>query len=379
MDEREARLGLSCVVEPGTAKVAAAIAEYGAGEVWQGLLRLGGRNTLGMRAREFRPEPVLARAAALEARFVIPGDPEWPPQLAELDGCEPVNGLSGVPCGLWLQGAGDLAELAGRSVAVVGSRACTSYGETVATELAADLGDAGFSVVSGGAFGIDAAAHRGSLVSRTPGVAILAAGLDQAYPAAHRPLFDRIAERGVLVSELPPGEHPTRVRFLGRNRLIAALTQATVLVEAAVRSGGRNTVTWATSLRRVVAAVPGPVTSALSFTPHRLIREAEAVLVTTAGEILELVSPLGRPAARPPSEHRPTDDLGPDELRVYEAVPARGSLTAGELSLRSGVVLASCLLILDELEGRGMVLQNDRLEWRLPPRRRPAEPLPFDT
>ncbi|MDQ7993584.1 MAG: DNA-processing protein DprA [Propionicimonas sp.] len=371
MSEREARLALGCVVEPGTPQVAEAVAEFGAEAVWESLLARGSQTVLARRAREFRAGPVAEAAAAAGARFVVPGDAEWPAGLGALDGCEPVNEMSGAPLGLWVRGGGDLAGLAARSVAIVGSRACTSYGETVATELAAELGEAGWSVVSGGAFGIDAAAHRGCLASRTPTVVVLAGGVDTAYPPAHAPLFERIAEQGVVVSELAPGQHPTRLRFLGRNRLIAALSQGTLLVEAAVRSGARNTVTWASSLGRVVMAVPGPVTSALSFTPHRLIRESEAVLVARAGEVLELLGPLGTRSVRPPVVRRPTDDLGPDELRVFEAVPARGSLSAGELSLRSGVALAGCLGILDRLADLGFVVQDARWEWRLPPRPRP--------
>lgn len=373
MDEREARLGLNCVVEPGTREVAEAVATFGVEEVWKLLLTLDGDHPLGLRARRFTPGPVLAAAASLGARFLIPSDPEWPAQLADLDHCEPVNELNGTPFGLWVRGGGDLASLARRCVAVVGSRASSSYGETVAADLAGDLAAAGCSVVSGGAFGIDAAGHRGCLAAGSPTIAVLAGGVDHAYPAAHRQLFDRIAEDGVLVSELPPGQHPTRLRFLGRNRLIAAVSQGTVLVEAAARSGGRNTVTWANCLRRVVMAVPGPVTSALSHTPHRLIREGEAVLVTRAADVLELLGPLGRGSPRPPSEHRATDDLGRDELRVYEAIPARGSLSAGEVSLRSGVQLALCLAILDDLAERGLVAQSESYEWRLPPgRRRPG-------
>lgn len=377
MEEREARLGLSCVVEGGTAKVAAAVAEFGAEDVWRSLSGPGGDGPLARRARAFRPEPVIAGAARAGIRFVVPGDPEWPRQLADLDGCEPVNEMSGMPLGLWLRGGGNLADLLRSAVSVVGSRACTPYGETVATELGAELGEAGYTVVSGGAFGIDAAAHRGGLASRTPTVVVLAGGVDEPYPAAHRPLFDRIAERGAVVSELPPGQRPTRMRFLSRNRMIAAMSQGTVLVEAAVRSGGRNTVTWANCLRRVVMAVPGPVTSAMSYTPHRLVREAEAVLVTRAADVLELVSPLGRATPRPASERRPTDDLTPDELRVYEAIPARGGLTAGELSLRSGVALASCLAILDVLAERGLVVPDDQWQWRLPPKPRGAPTLPL--
>ncbi|MCW5952878.1 MAG: DNA-processing protein DprA, partial [Propionibacteriaceae bacterium] len=279
------------------------------------------------------------------------------------------------PLGLWVRGGGDLAALARRSAAIVGARACSAYGETISGELAAELGRSGVSTVSGGAFGIDAAAHRGCLASRSATVAVLACGLDHSYPPAHRPLFDRIAEDGVLVSEFAPGAHPTRVRFLGRNRLIAAMTQVTVIVEAAVRSGARNTVTWANCLNRVVAAVPGSIYSAQSYTPHRLVREAEAVLVTNAAEVLELLAPLGRGAPRATSERRVTDDFSPEQLAVFEAVPSRGGLSVEELSLRSGVALAQCLGILDELAEQGVVEQDEGWQWRLPRRRRAQTPL----
>ncbi|HRA75350.1 MAG TPA: DNA-processing protein DprA [Propionicimonas sp.] len=373
--EREARLALNSVVEGATGAVSAAVAEYGAEAVWAGLAARDRRGPLAERARTFRSEPVLERADRLGLRFVVPGDSQWPIPLGDLEGCEAVNQMTGMPFGLWVSGGGDLAALAARSVAVVGSRACSSYGETVATDLAADLSEAGYAVVSGGAFGIDAAAHRGALAGRTPTVVVLPGGLDQAYPPAHRPLFDRIADRGVLVSELPSGQHPTRMRFLSRNRLIAALSPGTVLVEAAVRSGARNTVTWATALRRVVMAVPGPVTSATSYTPHRLIREAEAVLVASAGDVLELLGELGRTEVRPASTHRPTDDLDPTELRVFEAVPARGGLSAAELGLRAGVELPVCLAALDSLADQGFVVQDAQWSWRLAPRRN-VEPLP---
>lgn len=378
MSERESRLALSCVVEPATPAVAEAIEEFGADAVWQSLKR-GGASPVARRARAFQPEAVQAAAEASGIRFIVPDDPEWPPRLTDLVGCEAVNDMTGPPVGLWVRGSGSLSQLVARSVSVVGSRACSPYGETVATDLAAELGEAGHAVVSGGAFGIDAAAHRGCLASRTPTVVVLSGGLDRAYPPAHRPLFDRAAERGVLVSELPPGQHPTRSRFLSRNRLIAGLSVGTVLVEAAVRSGARNTVTWANCLRRVVMAVPGPVTSAMSFTPHRLIREAEAVLVTQATDVLELVGTLGRGAARPASPHRRTDELAPDELRVFEAVPARGARSAAELSLASGVGLAACLAILDGLVDRGFLVQDDQWDWRLPPRGRATPTLPFDS
>lgn len=375
MSERAARLALNCVVEPATTAVTEQVARSGAEQVWDELRRGSGRETVTRRAREFRSESVIARAEAAGMRFVIPGDPEWPLGLADLEGCEPVNDLSGPPLGLWVRGGGELAALARRSAAIVGARACSSYGETIASELAAELGRSGVATVSGGAYGIDAAAHRGCLASRSPTVAVLACGLDHAYPPAHRSLFERIAEDGVLVSEFAPGAHPTRVRFLGRNRLIAAMTQITVIVEAAVRSGARNTVTWANCLNRVVAAVPGSIYSAQSYTPHRLIREAEAVLVSNAAEVLELLAPLGRGAPRAKSEHRVTDDFSPEQLAVFEAVPSRGGLSVEELSLRSGVPLAHCLGILDELAEQGVVEQDESWQWRLPRRRRAQTPL----
>lgn len=375
MSERAARLALSCVVEPANPKATELVARLGAEQLWDELCRGAGSEPLARRVREFRIEPVLAQAEAAGMRFVIPGDPEWPPGVSDLAGCEPVNDLSGAPLGLWVRGGGELAGLARRSAAIVGSRACSSYGETAASELAADLGRHGVVTVSGGAYGVDAAAHRGCLAGRTPTVAVLACGLDRSYPPAHRSLFDRIAEDGVLISEFPPGAHPTRVRFLGRNRLIAAITQVTVIVEAAVRSGARNTVTWANCLNRVVAALPGSIYSAQSYTPHRLIRDSEAVLVTSGAEVLELLAPLGRGAPRQRPERRPTDELSPEQLAVFEAVPARGGLTVEELSLRSGVPLAQCLGVLDELAEQGVVEQDENWQWRLPRRRRAQTPL----
>ena len=368
MDERLARMCLAAVVEPGHPAAAEAAATYGAEQLWASLLRAGADSPLAQRARRLDPVGLATRTKAEGLRFVVPGDPDWPPALSDLAGCEPVNRLSGEPLGLWLAGGGDLAPLASAAVAIVGSRASTAYGDTVAADLAAELSEAGRSVVSGGAYGIDAAAHRGCLSGRTPTICVLAGGLDQPYPGGHRPLFERIAAQGVLVSELAPGEHPTRVRFLARNRLIAALAAGTVLVEAAARSGARNTVTWANALRRVVMAVPGPVTSATSVTPHRLVREAEAVLVTGAPDVLELLSPLGRANPRAAGERRPTDGLAADELRLFESVPGRGGLPAGELALRAGLTVPHCLALLDQLAERGHLTQNLAGEWQLPPR-----------
>jgi DNA processing protein len=368
MDERTARMCLAAVIEPGHSLVSAAVGEFGAEAVWAGLATRGGAGPLERRAQTVDPRMLATRTRDSGQRFVIPGDEEWPLGIADLSGCEQVQQLSGEPLGLWVMGGGHLGELTAKAVALVGSRASTAYGDLVASEFAAELSEAGRTVVSGGAYGIDAAAHRGALAGRTPSVAVLAGGLDKPYPAGHAKLFDRLAKAGVLVGELAPGEHPTRVRFLARNRLIAAMTGGTVMVEAAVRSGARNTLTWANALRRVVMAVPGPVTSATSVTPHRLIREAEATLVSSGAEVLELLSPLGVGAPRSRGEHRPTDDLAPDELRLFEVVPSRGGCSAGELAVRAGLAMPTCLALLNRLAERDFIAQDDSGHWRLPQR-----------
>ncbi|MDR1236835.1 MAG: DNA-protecting protein DprA, partial [Propionibacteriaceae bacterium] len=363
MDEYSARMALACVVEPATTEIAQAVVDYGPVMVWETLLASQG--ALARKAAALDLDRVRGIAERAGIRFNVPGCAEWVDALADLHRGEPVNQLSGVPFGLWLKGAGDLAELCGRSVSMVGSRAASAYGEHAASSLAADLGEGGVCVVSGGAYGIDAAAHRGCLSSRTPTVAVLAGGLDMSYPSSHEPLFRQIAESGVLVSELPPGEHPTRVRFLGRNRVIAALTQGTVIVEAAVRSGARNTLAWANSISRITMAVPGPVTNSRSFGPHQAIRNAEAVLVTNSGEVRELIGPLSRSAPTPKAEWRFTDGLSPAELRLYESIPGRGSRSVDELSLKAELPLGQCLGLLNQLADQGLVWQNPKREWQI--------------
>jgi DNA processing protein len=249
----------------------------------------------------------------LDARYLCPGDPEWP------DGLED---LSAAPFGLWVRGAGDLAALTEESVAIVGARAATAYGEHVAGELAVGCAVAGWTVVSGGAYGIDATAHRGALAADRPTICVLAGGADRLYPAGHAPMLRRILERGCLVSESAPGCAPNKSRFLVRNRLIAALTCGTVVVEAAVRSGSLNTARWARDLDRVVMGVPGPVTSAASAGVHELLRSETALLVTAADEVVEHLSPIGTGlAARREEEARPRDRLGPRARQVLDAVP----------------------------------------------------------
>jgi len=363
--EREARLALSCVVEPGNLRIGPIVAHRGAVDVWESLRRSGADNAWARRARALDLRPVRLLAQRHGLRFIVPGTAEWPARLADLATAETVQDAGGEPLGLWVKGNAQLDALASSSVAVVGSRASSAYGDRVAADLGAGLAASGLTVVSGGAFGIDAAAHRGALSEGGPSVAVLACGLDAAYPRAHEGLLAAIAESGLLVSEAPPGERPTRRRFLPRNRLIAALTVGTVIVEAAVRSGARNTVTWAGACRRVVMAVPGPVTSVTSWTPHRLIREGEAALVTSVEDVRELVRPAGECLTGRPRQERLLDTLAPRLQAVYEALPSRGTRAAGDLALRAGLAVPACLGALQELAEAGLARASDDGGWRL--------------
>jgi len=316
----------------------------------------GLRSETAERLAVLQPERILHQAHRQGIRFLVPGDAEWPEGVAELATVEPLHGLTGAPLGLWVRGSLDLASTCRGATAVVGSRSATTYGAEVAGELAAGLAGAGVTVVSGAAFGIDQAAHRGALAARGATVAVLACGVDRAYPAAHRGLLELIGEVGAVVSELPPGCAPTRVRFLSRNRLIAAMATGTVVVEAAVRSGALNTANWAARLGRPVMGVPGPVTSAPSEGVHELIRARDAMLVTRADEVLELVGHMGEFAADP---QRPTsclDGLAANELRVYDAFPARGARTVEQLAVASGLPPTRLLGPLSMLEIAGLVV-----------------------
>jgi DNA processing protein len=310
------------------------------------------------------PERVLGEADDLGIRFVAPGDAEWPAGMADLATVEPLNQLSGEPLGLWVKGPLDLGSACRGAVAVVGSRSATTYGTEVARDVAAHLGGQGVAVVSGAAFGIDQAAHRGALAAGGPTVAVLACGVDRAYPAAHRALLDHLAQVGAVVSELRPGCAPTRVRFLSRNRLIAALTSGTVVVEAAIRSGALNTANWAGRLNRTLMGVPGPVTSAPSEGVHELIREGRASLVTRGEHVLELVSPAGEHLHRAPrAEPTARDLLELAEQRVLEAVPLRRPAPVTAIARTAGMATSTVLATLIRLEDLGWV-DRDADRWR---------------
>ncbi|HSL09555.1 MAG TPA: DNA-processing protein DprA, partial [Pseudonocardiaceae bacterium] len=296
--------------------------------------------------------------AALGGRLVVPEDDEWPTEAFTCFDTPMARADERwrAPVALWVRGAGRLDELAERAVAVVGARAATGYGEHVAAAFGYGLAEGGVVVVSGAAFGIDGAAHRGALAAEGRTVAVQACGLDRAYPAGHQRLLDRVAERAAVVSEYPPGVRPARYRFLVRNRLIAALAAGTVVVEAGVRSGARRTATAAAVLGRVVMAVPGPITSALSVGCHLLVRDEQAVLVTRVAEVIEAVGRIGTDLAPPlNTPHRRTDGLSPELLAVYDALPARACRHPEQLVRDSGVPLHRVRSALPLLELKGLV------------------------
>jgi DNA processing protein len=257
-----------------------------------------------------------------------------------------------------VRGAWALTEACERAVAVVGARACTAYGDHVAVDLGYGLAERGWTVVSGGAFGIDHAAHRGALAADGRTVAVLACGIDRPYPQSHIGLFDRIAETGLLISEWPPGSDPHGFRFLVRNRLIAAITQGTVMVEAHARSGSRNTLNRARALNRMCLAVPGPVTAAASVGCHEAIREG-ATLVASVAQVVDAVGRIGADLA-PPARAEPVarDALDPTQARVLDGVRPRKILTAEQIAAAVGVAERDARRSLPALAVAGFVVQT---------------------
>ncbi|WP_248960572.1 DNA-processing protein DprA [Sphaerisporangium perillae] len=375
---RLARVTLMRVADAGDGVMGRLVTEYGPegalGQVRRGRLDPGfveelsskknrapdlDRRLSAWRARLPGADPVadLTEGERMRARLIVPGDLEWPTQLDDLGPDRPL--------GLWLHGDADLRFSCLRSVAVVGSRAATPYGGHVAAEFGAGLAEGGWTVISGGAYGVDAAAHRGALAGSAPTIAVLACGIDIAYPAGNHDLFAAIRRNGVIVSECPLAVRPTRPRFLVRNRVIAALSRGTVVVEAALRSGALNTASHAVALRRHLAAVPGPVTSENSAGCHRLIRRAEAVCVTSVRDVIELVGAMGDDLApEPRGPVLPRDALDDETRSVLEAVPARIGTGPATIAVAAGVDLMTVLRCLGALAAAGYVERVDR-GWRL--------------
>ena len=368
-DERLAVAYLSRVAEPPCPEVAGLVRRVGPVEA-AARIKLGHVDADLARRTEARRE-IDSAAKDLEllsrrgGRLVVADDEEWP--LLSFTGFAGVDHRqrpqAHPPLALWVVGSARLDDMAQRAVAIVGTRACTRYGEHVAAELAAGLVERDVTVVSGGAYGIDGAAHRATLAADGFTVAVLAGGIDIPYPSGHATLLHRIGQEGLLVSEYPPGVRPARHRFLTRNRLVAALSGATVVVEAGARSGAANTAAWARGLGRPVCAVPGPITSAASVGCHALLRDG-ANLVTRAADVVELIGRIGELA---PDEERPDsllDGLGEAEQRVYDALPARGRRTVDQIAVASGLPPMQVLGPLSMLEVCGLVNRVDGY-WKL--------------
>ncbi|HEV7212540.1 MAG TPA: DNA-processing protein DprA [Blastococcus sp.] len=396
---RRARVWLSRAVEPGVVDFWRFVERYGPVEAVR-LIRSGRASArilrlVGPRAGQDETLADLRRAERCGARLVTPEDDEWPayplhaltlataeepdePKYQSKRTVAPVP-----PLALWVRGPGRLDELADRSVALVGSRASTAYGEHAAGEFGYQLAERGWTVVSGGAYGIDAAAHRGALAADGPTIAVLACGVDRVYPAGNGALLHRIAESGLLLSEWPPGAAPHQHRFLVRNRLIAALTRGTVVVEAAARSGAVATANRARSLRKQVMAVPGPVTSAMSVGCHELLRGQEgedgqqrALLVASAAHVLDAVGRLGADLADPPERPTgPRDGLSDVAVRVLDACPVRIGVSPERLARIAGCEVLDVLRVLPALELAGLV-QWTGTGWRVAPPPKPAAGTP---
>ena len=368
--DRVARAALCRLGEPGDPRLTGLVAEVGAPLVHDRLLietdERGLASDVAQRLSALDPVSDLRRAAERGIRFVVPGDEEWPARLGDLDRAEPLAGRGGAPLGLWVRGPLHLAETVERAVAVVGSRSATSYGGGVAGEIGATLAKQGHTVVSGAAFGIDQSAHRGALAMRGPTVAVLACGVDRAYPSAHRQLLDYIADTGLVVSELAPGCAPTKLRFLSRNRIIAALCGGTVVVEAAIRSGALNTASWALRLNRTLMGVPGPVTSAPSAGVHQLIRSRDALLVTSGEEVLELVAPARQHTlVEPRGPERPHDRLSLLDQQVLDAVPVEQAAPPVSIARTAGIALPRVRDALARLVAAGLVENGADERYRL--------------
>ena len=368
-EERTARACLSGSVEPASPDLVNMVKKVGAARVWHTLRESSQDSPWSRRARNFDLGRSLGLVRRDDLRFMIPGDPDWVTGWDDLDNVGH-QGLGGVPLGVWVVGPGAPGDLLTRAVAIVGSRASTSYGERAASDLGADLAAEGWTVLSGGAYGIDAASHRGALSAGGPSVAILAGGLDEWYPRGNTGLLGQMAATTVVMSEVAPGVRPVKAGFLGRNRLLAAGSSGTVIVEAAQRSGALNTVAWAHAVNRPVMAVPGPVSSSASWGPHDLIRNNKASLVTSAADVTALLGPIVPDSPRPPSQPSLLDDLDPDEVAVREALPGRGSSDVDGLADRTGLRVPVVLGALASLEQRQLAKRRPDGTWALarPPR-----------
>lgn len=338
----------------GTAAALRREAQLVAGVVDEAYRERGLEAPAGVRAGFLRWQPrmtgtlidtVFSMAAASRAELLVPGDPEWSPGLSDLGDHAPLL--------LWGIGRASLLADFEHTVAVVGTRAATAYGNHVATELAAELADRGWTIVSGGAYGIDATAHRAALAAKGATVAVMAGGLNSFYPTGNVELIARIAREGLVVAEVPFGTPPTPFRFLARNRMIAAMASAVVVVEAGKRSGSINTANHASEIGRPVGAVPGPITSPSSAGCHMLLKERPAELVAAADDVIALAH--GRLAEAEPL----ADPEDPRYLRVLTALSASRARSAADVAQRCGIAESETAGLLGVLLMDGAVRKTE--------------------
>lgn len=338
-------------------EITALLSDGGSGTSWAGMA--ASLKRWHPRIPDLAPERDLATMARLGGRLIIPSDELWPVQLADLGIQEPI-------C-LWWRGQEQPLPGAATSIALVGSRDSTSYGAAVTGDLAYSLAQRGFTVVSGGAYGIDAHAHRAALAGASgavPTIAVMAGGVDRFYPSGNEDLLRAVSNQGAVLAEVPPGSAPTRYRFLQRNRIIAALSAVTVVVEARWRSGALNTAHHAETLGRAVGAVPGSVHSANSAGCHRLLRDGGAVCVTDAAEVAELAGPSG--SALPDARHGQAavqDGLTLEDLILLDALPLRSVTSVEKLSVVAGLAQESVRAGLGRLGLLGLAVP-ERGGWK---------------
>lgn len=341
-DERHARIALACAIAPETTTIVREIREKGAVAVAR------------RHARHVDVDAVRAATERAGARVVIPGDREWPTQLSALEDVEPIA--------LWVRGDADLRLTVLRSIGVVGARAATAYGESVCRRWCSDFVEADYSIVSGGAFGIDAAAHRAALDAQGATVCVLACGIDRAYPRAHEALLERIADQGVIVSEMPPGTPVRRGTFLARNRLIPGLTAATLIVEAAARSGTMATAHHALRVGRPLLAVPGAVTASMSAGCLDLIVDGRASLARGAGDVIAAAE--GRPVDVLVPQ-LPLDGLDAIQRAVFEELHRHRGVSVDHVARRTGLTIPAVLAALGGLERAGWADRDSSAGWRV--------------
>lgn len=282
INDRTARILISKYAQPGDEVLGASVAQFGAVETIAKLKTSFDQSATAKRIKAANLaadlKQITQETENCGSEILTPEDSCWPLALNDLDFAAPL-------C-LWVKGDLDLANLATGAISIVGARAATNYGERISSEIGSTLGEWGVTSISGAAYGIDAAAHRGSIAAGGNTIAVLACGIDLAYPSAHKGLLDRICETGSVISESPPGSPPYKQRFLTRNRIIAALSKEVVVVEAAIRSGSLSTANWANAIGRKVWGVPGPITSATSAGVHQGIRNKSMEILLEPGDLV---------------------------------------------------------------------------------------------